>query len=663
MVPTDQAGSPKDLWDSAHKLWAEGNKAEAIHRFRAATQQFPKHPAAWEFLGAHLLQAGNARAGGAAMARCVELEGESARSGPLAALAVSIMVDRRFGEAEPLLLRALQRADFDQLRSDILSNLSICQIEREDLNAAEKSVISALLITPRHRDALHNRGVVYERQGRYEEALNSFRGVVILDPKMRAAQKSVGLLAKKFFQWEESEIAWTNVMMMTPENHPEFEDVLWHCADVCLRQSKGLVARPLVSTLMRRNPHRKHRMLKVRLHVEEWEWKEAIAESAFFPIDTLEEKLVFATVAAQVRNQEMMVKLLDAVPECAQKLNCQWSADSPEKASVDLVSTSIRYAQNPNPGEEPGDMAALNMAIGEHQHMSRNYESAFAHFTAGHRYMAIYEPMDDEKFTGHIALIDSQKDQEVLAAEKRDDDRDLVFIVGMPRSGTTLLEQILDSHSQIHGIGESFKSNFAAQLFLHERDSILLRLRGLDYREYAKKAGAASTRVVIDKMPHNFQYVDVLARLYPEARFIWARRDPMDTCTSIFRRHFSGRHTYAHSLESLGEYYLWHEKIMREWMDRYPERIRILQYENLVDDLQGQVSDLMAWMGLNWEPECADFHRNSRAVRTASLNQVRQPLYRGARGAWRVYEPWLGPLKQALASPCGAISTQKDNPL
>lgn len=633
---------------AARTFWGGGDRSMTIRTLQATCRAFSEDGRAWEHLGAYLNLCGLTKAAGQAFLRCLHLEKPATRPGPLAGLAACLMVDGDFGQAEKLLEEALRVVGYTRERSDILSNLAICQVQRGDLDAAEHSVIGALLLTPRHRDALYNRAVIYEKQGRREDALNTLRDVVVLDPKMRTAQKSLGVLSDAFFQWEESEVAWKEALMMTPESHPEFEMVAQRLLDVLLRQSKGGTHKPLMALLMERNPSPENRMLRTRLHIEEWEWKEAVAQSEYIPMDNEERKLTFAYLAAMSRNDRLLEELLSEVPDCAKKLNCRWTAIIDEQKYRELTRDSLQYLKNPNPKDVPDEMAQLHFYVGDFAHRQQDYELAIRHYCAGHDQKAIFEPMTPETFANHCALIEGQKDHAVEPAEKRDDDPSLVFIVGMPRSGTTLAEQILDTHDEVYGIGESFFSNFAAQIFLRDHDAEMLRRRGRNYRDHVRTLDQGKS-VVIDKMPHNFQYLSIIARLYPEAKFIWARRDPIDTCMSIFSKNFAGRHPYAHKLDILGAHYRWHETLMRQWMDLHPGRIRILQYEDLVDDLEGQIAPLLEWMGLSWDPRCAAFHTNQRQVRTSSLNQVNKPLYKNGKGAWQVYNPWLGPLNAGLA--------------
>lgn len=634
--------SPETLCAVALAEWQAGRKRKSVRLLQEACINYPETPLPWEWLGSRLLELGNVRGAIDALEHhYLPLAGESASGGSLAALGSAWMVNGNFAAGESYLRLALEKTGYDRARSDILSNLSICQARRGDLEGAERSVILALSITPRHRDALYNRGMIQEAQGRRMDALNSYRDVAVLDPKMRAAQKSLGVLAKGFSQWEESELAWARTLRMTPEDHPEFAMVARNYCDMLLRQSKSHMAENLIYKLMAMDPGNGHRLLKVRMHVDKWEFWKAKEECARLPLESTEEKLSMAYIAAALGDRPLRDEMVKDVADCAKKLRIVWGSSKEEEKEA-MMDPVRRYLENPKAGDEIDEMAGLYMATGEWLHRKKRYAEAFGAFTRGHKLMSVYENNDGEEAIRE--KIERQMEMEVHAAEREEGPR-LVFIVGMPRSGTTLAEQIFDCHSQIVGVGESFASNFAAQMFLHNQDPVILRMRGMAYRSEAWQE-ARDRLIVIDKMPHNFQYGGILARLYPEAKFIWARRDPVDVCMSIFSKHFKGKHQYAHSLKTLGEHYRWQEKMMFSWMREFPDRFRELRYDRLVADLKGEIGGILNWIGLEWEDSCEDFHRNSRAVRTASAGQVNQPLYRSE--GWRMYDPWLVDLKEAL---------------
>ncbi|MGA7809130.1 sulfotransferase, partial [Bradyrhizobium sp.] len=236
-----------------------------------------------------------------------------------------------------------------------------------------------------------------------------------------------------------------------------------------------------------------------------------------------------------------------------------------------------------------------------------------------------------------------------------------IFIVGMPRSGTTLMEQVLASHSKVFGAGEleAFKETIkecvetrgivpAYPLLAEALSPDHIREIGGAYTAKVRARAPEAERIV-DKMPLNFCFVGLIHLALPNARFINMRRDPLDTCVSCFSLLFSGSQPFAYDLAELGRYHRGYETVMEHWHEVLPPGVLIdVNYEDLVDDLEGTARRALDHCELGWEDACRDFHETKRAVRTASLMQVREPVYRRSIGAWRRYAEHLEPLAQAL---------------
>jgi tetratricopeptide (TPR) repeat protein len=239
---------------------------------------------------------------------------------------------------------------------------------------------------------------------------------------------------------------------------------------------------------------------------------------------------------------------------------------------------------------------------------------------------------------------------------------DPIFIIGLPRSGSTLLEQILASHSQVEGTQE-----------LPNVQQIVSRLRGfgpetedprypriiasLSAEDFGKLGGEylAGTRVYrsgkaffVDKMPNNFRHIGLMHLMLPNARIIDARREPMACCFSNFKQLFANGQEFTYSIEDIARYYRTYVQLMRHWDRVLPGRVLRVYHEDVVDDLEGNVRRLLDFCGLEFEAQCIAFHQTKRSVRTASSEQVRQGIYREGLEQWRNFEPWLGPLKDAL---------------
>jgi tetratricopeptide (TPR) repeat protein len=239
---------------------------------------------------------------------------------------------------------------------------------------------------------------------------------------------------------------------------------------------------------------------------------------------------------------------------------------------------------------------------------------------------------------------------------------DPIFIVGLPRSGSTLIEQILASHSAVEGTHE-LADVLRMVMELQGRDwqlehprypGVLAQLEAADYLRLGEKY-LHDTRIYrsgrarfIDKMPNNFRHIGLIHLMLPNARIIDARREPMACCFGNLKQLFAHGQEFAYSIEDIARYYRAYLELMRHWDAVLPGRVLRVQYEDVVADLEGNVRRLLEHCGLEFESACVEFHRTERSVRTASSEQVRQPIYREALEQWRHYEPWLGPLREAL---------------
>jgi tetratricopeptide (TPR) repeat protein len=239
---------------------------------------------------------------------------------------------------------------------------------------------------------------------------------------------------------------------------------------------------------------------------------------------------------------------------------------------------------------------------------------------------------------------------------------DPIFIVGLPRSGSTLIEQILASHSQVEGTHElADVPRIVAELRGRGADaddarypSVLAAMSDGDFRRLGEKY-LTDTRVYrtgkprfIDKMPNNFRHLGLIHLMLPNATIIDARREPMACCFGNLKQLFAKGQEFAYGTEDIARYYRTYLELMRHWNRALPGRVLRVQHEDLVEDLEGNVRRILEHCGLAYERACVEFYKTERSVRTASSEQVRQPIYREGLDQWRHYEPWLGPLRAAL---------------
>jgi tetratricopeptide (TPR) repeat protein len=313
-------------------------------------------------------------------------------------------------------------------------------------------------------------------------------------------------------------------------------------------------------------------------------------------------------------------------------------------------------------GRKGGSEAQVHFALGRAFEQRGRYGEAFTHYERGNALRRRDAPFDIEAFERRSARIRGFFNAAFFAARTGSGEPASapIFIVGLPRSGSTLIEQILASHSQVEGTMELPNIlNFVAQLddMAPARDAYPdslgglgpAQLRGLGRRYLEETAVLRAGRAhFTDKLPNNFSHVGLIQAILPNATVIDARRHPMDACFSTYKQHFAEGQTFSYDLGHLGRYYRCYLELMDHWDTVLPGRVLHVQYEELVRDPETCIRRLLAHCRLSFEPACLRFHETQRPVRTASAEQVRQPIYTSGVGYWRNFESQLEPLRHAL---------------
>lgn len=294
----------------------------------------------------------------------------------------------------------------------------------------------------------------------------------------------------------------------------------------------------------------------------------------------------------------------------------------------------------------------LHFALGKMANDRGDHDTAFEHYAKAKALKKLRQPpFDRSKYQDLVDRICKSFPTLPSPVDGNIGDGPIpVFIVGMPRSGTTLIEQILSCHSQIGGAGElAFMEGVSRQAQLQYPEGVAAQ--GPEWRQAVRdnylqtlRTAAGEASFITDKYPANFKHVGMIATLFPEAFIIHSRRDPRDSGLSIFFQDFGMGNFYANDLDDIAFYYRCYERLMRHWESLDQGRICSVNYEDMVADPEKQSRRLLEFLGLHWEPACLQFHENPRKVSTMSRWQVRQPVYGGSRERWRKYEKHLGPL-------------------
>jgi tetratricopeptide (TPR) repeat protein len=313
-------------------------------------------------------------------------------------------------------------------------------------------------------------------------------------------------------------------------------------------------------------------------------------------------------------------------------------------------------------GGDDNDQAQLHFALGRALEHLGDYAGAFAHYAIGNTRRRKSVPFDIQAFENKSRRVRECFDAAFFREREHagSAQRGAIFIVGLPRSGSTLVEQILASHSSVEGT--------------FELPNVLTIVRELDHTDPAHDAYPESVRAVppvqfaalgrrymeetrpirsgralfIDKMPNNFSHVGLIHAMLPQAIVIDVRRHPMDSCFSTYKQYFAEGQSFSYDLEDLGRYYRCYLELMDHWDAVLPGKVLHVSYEELVRAPEAGIRRILTHCGLPFEPACLAFHETKRPVRTASAEQVRQPLYTSGVGYWRHFEAELAPLRRAL---------------
>ena len=315
-------------------------------------------------------------------------------------------------------------------------------------------------------------------------------------------------------------------------------------------------------------------------------------------------------------------------------------------------------------GVPPADRAMAHFALGKALEDGGDFAASFLQYDLGNALKRAQQTYDAGDMTKYVQRAQTLYTPAFFAqrAGAGDSAPDPIFIVGLPRSGSTLVEQILASHSAIEGtmelgdmivvarraMGKGVFDFLAYPGALETLDRDTLLALGAEYLARTKVYRSSGRPFFIDKMPNNFIHSGLIHLILPNAKIIDVRRHPMACCLSAFKQHFASGQPFSNDLTDLGHYYADYVRLMAHFDAVLPGRVHRVFYEELVAEPEDQIRRLLAHCGVPFEGECLRFHENTRAVRTASSQQVRRPIFTEGLHSWRHFEPWLAPLKAAL---------------
>ena len=547
-------------------------------------------------------------------------------------------------------------------------NLGVALAEQDDLEPAIAAYRAALAHDPEHTSALLNLGALLRRQGDAEGAIESYRQALEIKSDLAAAHINLGNLLQQEGNLEEAEAAFRKGVAAAPD-----DALAWLSLGNFLK-AKGAFDEAI--GCYRRGAEREPNLAVIVINLgnallEKGELDAALEQYRQALAMEPESAEAYFNLSVGLRQQgkfdaarQALERAIAIRPVYAEALaaTTELRAFTEDDREIARLRAALDKEER-----SPEQRIHLNFALGKIYDDLGRYDEAFAHFRVANRLKDAEMGFDAAANAALVRRLRDTFDGDFLSA-RRDwgvPSELPVFVLGMPRSGTTLVEQILSSHPAVCGAGELRKLGEIADALparLGTEPSFpecaaLLDAAGVESlaREYLDFLGgfAAEAARITDKMPHNFLRLGLIALLLPAARIVHCRRDPLDTCLSCYFQHFGSPYEFAYDLDSLGAYYRDYEALMAHWGKVLPGAMLELQYEDLVADQEGVSREIVAFCGLEWDDRCLAFHDSPRPVRTASQWQVRQPLFTSSLGRWRHYEKHLGPLRAALEGGAG----------
>jgi len=530
-------------------------------------------------------------------------------------------------------LEASQKAlALQSSRIDALSNAAFASLSLGHADNAAQYYTDAINLSPESAQFHNGLGCSLRMARKYTEAIPVLQRAITLQPAYAEPHYNLALIFKAQGLIRHAIDSFRKALLYKPNA----EAVMLELA-TCLQQDGNCdEALTIYNNILKTNPnHRWAQTGKASTYEMQGDYDQA-----------------WQTISPLKNSIEKDAAVAEVYATCASRLGKQ---DDAKKAIE-------KYLSSPglNTKTNQDRISSMNFKLGLINEKSAKYDDAFECYKRANELNFNREEADQAvKFMTHTReffTADLFKSATLASTTSES----IIFIVGMPRSGTSLVEQILTSHTKVHGAGESEALTESVSAFLSKSEvceyefdnkkifqQTQLNTAANNYLKTLFK-GIDKNLFVTDKMPHNFLRLGMVALLFPGAKIIHCMRDPMDTCLSIYANSLSAAHPYANDLTSLGEHYKAYSELMNHWRSVLPVSLYDIHYEKLVESPEDEIKRMLDFIHLPWEDGCLNYHHNERQVTTISYDQVRQPLYKSSIGRWQRFTKQLTPLKRAI---------------
>lgn len=531
----------------------------------------------------------------------------------------------------------------------------------EDANIMYKKIISK---DPQNYEAIRHLGILNQDIGNYEEAYNLFFRSLEVRPNGFESLNNIGTIHTRNKNYQLA----LNCLRKSYQINPQYVPTINNLANLYYklnRPSEALETSLKALEFQPDNPITKNQYAK-----------------ALILNNSLEEaiNLLQKCCDEYPENDDFAINLSTAYKEIGEFEKANTIIDEQFHKNYKNVSYMVGYIYNKknklnekqlnfykgqlNQNElHVDDKVLVHHAFFRNFQNQGDYEKAGEYLVKGNNLQYSIKPFSIEKEVKVFELIKSLFNKNKKLNTVKSDQPKPIFVCGMPRSGTTLCEQILSSHSKIDGAGElSYLAEMSGINQLISSDDMhldkfehvvkdeksALQVRD-DYLNALLSHSEKAVEFICDKMPHNFVLIGLIKLIFPEAKIIYCKRDPIDNCFSLYSQKFTElSHQYSYNQTILAKYYKLHKSMMDFWLNKFKKEIFVLDNEELVKDQEKISKQLIKFCNLDWEVQCLDFHKTKRQVRTASIEQVRQPINKKSIGAWKKYETHLEELVSAL---------------